>query len=236
MAVYSKYPIDTDDVRTFQTLPLEGHARRAAAGRPGHRRPPADWYSPAELDVFRLSSKSHWDLPHRRSAGAPSTSSSATRPRRSSTGRRTATAPATTTRSGSGPTTSRPAHVRLHLRRRRASSAVWRPGRSFVIAGDQNSDPLDGDSIPGSRSSSCSTTRGSTRRPRRTSAGAVEAAVLQGGANLDRTGRTRDSTPPTSPTARRATCAPTTCCRRKALRIAGLGCLLAGRADPAVHG
>ena len=24
---------------------------------------PADWYSPAELDVFRLSSKSHWDLP-----------------------------------------------------------------------------------------------------------------------------------------------------------------------------
>ena len=24
---------------------------------------PADWYSPAELDVFRLSSKSHWDVP-----------------------------------------------------------------------------------------------------------------------------------------------------------------------------
>ena len=26
---------------------------------------PADWYSPEELDVFRLSSKSHWDLPIR---------------------------------------------------------------------------------------------------------------------------------------------------------------------------
>ena len=26
---------------------------------------PADWYSPAELDMFRLSSKSHWDLPVR---------------------------------------------------------------------------------------------------------------------------------------------------------------------------
>ena len=26
---------------------------------------PADWYSPAELDHFRLSSKSHWDLPIR---------------------------------------------------------------------------------------------------------------------------------------------------------------------------
>src|SRR4029450_9530338 len=24
---------------------------------------PADWYSPEELDVFRLSSKSHWDIP-----------------------------------------------------------------------------------------------------------------------------------------------------------------------------
>ena len=24
---------------------------------------PADWYSPAELEQFRLSSKSHWDLP-----------------------------------------------------------------------------------------------------------------------------------------------------------------------------
>ena len=24
---------------------------------------PADWYSPAELGIFRLSSKSHWDLP-----------------------------------------------------------------------------------------------------------------------------------------------------------------------------
>jgi hypothetical protein len=24
---------------------------------------PADWYSPAELAIFRLSSKSHWDLP-----------------------------------------------------------------------------------------------------------------------------------------------------------------------------
>ena len=24
---------------------------------------PADWYSPRKLDVFRLSSKSHWDVP-----------------------------------------------------------------------------------------------------------------------------------------------------------------------------
>ena len=62
MVVYSKYPIDTDDVRTFQHF--------SWADMPGALLPddpataaPADWYSPEELDVFRLSSKSHWDVP-----------------------------------------------------------------------------------------------------------------------------------------------------------------------------
>ncbi len=62
MAVYSMYPIDVDDVRTFQLFRW--------ADMPGALLPddpatpaPADWYSPAELEVFRLSSKSHWDLP-----------------------------------------------------------------------------------------------------------------------------------------------------------------------------
>jgi hypothetical protein len=62
MAVYSKYPIDTDDIRTFQHFLWKD--------MPGARLPddpataaPRDWYSPAELAVFRLSSKSHWDLP-----------------------------------------------------------------------------------------------------------------------------------------------------------------------------
>jgi hypothetical protein len=45
-------------------LPLEGHARCAASRRPGDTRA-ADWYSSDELNVFRLSSKSHWDLPMR---------------------------------------------------------------------------------------------------------------------------------------------------------------------------
>jgi hypothetical protein len=62
MAVLSQHPIDTDAIRTFQHFLWKD--------MPGARLPddpataaPADWYSPAELAVFRLSSKSHWDVP-----------------------------------------------------------------------------------------------------------------------------------------------------------------------------
>lgn len=62
MALYSKYPIDTANIRTFQNflwkdMPgafLPDNSATAAAN---------DYYSPAELNVFRLSSKSHWDVP-----------------------------------------------------------------------------------------------------------------------------------------------------------------------------
>jgi hypothetical protein len=61
-------------------------------------------------------------------------------------------------------------------------SGGLRPGAKFVIAGDQNSDPFDGDSIPGA-------VQQLTRHPRVNakstpgSAGAVEASRLQGQAN-----------------------------------------------------
>jgi hypothetical protein len=56
------------------------------------------------------------------------------------------------------------------------------PGAKFVIAGDQNSDPLDGDSIPGSAQQLLDHPRvNATRTP--SSEGAVEASALQGGAN-----------------------------------------------------
>ena len=64
MVVYSRFPIDLDGVRTFQHFLWKD--------MPGAMLPddattvaPADWYSPAELAVFPLSSKSHWDLPVR---------------------------------------------------------------------------------------------------------------------------------------------------------------------------
>ena len=62
MAIFSKYPILHDQVRTFQTFLWKD--------MPGARLPddastpePGDWYSAEELEVFRLPSKSFWDVP-----------------------------------------------------------------------------------------------------------------------------------------------------------------------------
>ena len=85
-------------------LPLEGHARRAAARRPRHAGA-GRLVLAAGARVVRLSSKSHWDLPISDRRRGRSTSWSAIRRRRCSTGPRTATACATPTRSASGRTT-----------------------------------------------------------------------------------------------------------------------------------
>src|SRR4029450_6313822 len=54
MVVYSKYPILLDEVRTFQLFKWKD--------MPGNLIPPP-FYSPDEVDILRLSSKSHWDVP-----------------------------------------------------------------------------------------------------------------------------------------------------------------------------
>jgi hypothetical protein len=61
-------------------------------------------------------------------------------------------------------------------------SGGLKPGSLFVIAGDQNSDPLDGDSIPGSIQQLLEHPLINTKLTPR-SPGAVEQAALQGGAN-----------------------------------------------------
>ncbi|MBW4491010.1 MAG: endonuclease/exonuclease/phosphatase family protein [Trichocoleus desertorum ATA4-8-CV12] len=62
MVVYSKYPIATDQVRTFQNFLWKDMPGALLADDPTTPQP-NDWYSPEELEIFRLSSKSHWDLP-----------------------------------------------------------------------------------------------------------------------------------------------------------------------------
>ena len=63
MAVYSMYPIDDDDIRTFQNFRWKDMPGALLPDDPGTAAP-ADWYTPGpELDSFRLSSKSHWDVP-----------------------------------------------------------------------------------------------------------------------------------------------------------------------------
>jgi 3-phytase/alkaline phosphatase D len=64
MLLLSKYPIVTDQVRTFQNFLWKD---MPGAMLPDDLETPAadDWYSPEELEVVRLSSKSHWDVPLR---------------------------------------------------------------------------------------------------------------------------------------------------------------------------
>ena len=68
------FPVDPTGIRTFQKFLWQD--------MPGARLPddpataaPADWYSPAELNVFRLSSKSHWDLQRGETQGSPASPS-----------------------------------------------------------------------------------------------------------------------------------------------------------------
>src|SRR5215218_5572212 len=62
MAVFSRYPILRSQVRTFQHFLWKDMPGALLPDDPATPAP-ADWYSPEELAVFRLSSKSHWDLP-----------------------------------------------------------------------------------------------------------------------------------------------------------------------------
>ena len=180
MAVYSRYPIDQTGIRTFQKFLWKD--------MPGAKLPddpttaaPADWYSPAELDVFRLSSKSHWDLPI--VIGKKVVHFLASHP----------TPPVfdgPEDRNGKRNfdeirlwadyiTPGRGSYLYDDAGRR----GGLKPGSLFVIAGDQNSDPLDGDSIPGAIQQLLENRLVNTRMTP-SSPGAVEQNALQGGINL----------------------------------------------------
>ncbi|MCA9148871.1 MAG: endonuclease/exonuclease/phosphatase family protein, partial [Planctomycetales bacterium] len=64
MLLLSKYPIATEDVRTFQKF-LWRDMPGALLPDDAKTAEPNDWYSAAEQGVMRLSSKSHWDVPIR---------------------------------------------------------------------------------------------------------------------------------------------------------------------------
>jgi endonuclease/exonuclease/phosphatase family protein len=181
MAVYSKYPIDTDAVRTFQRFLWKDMPGALLPDDPSTPEP-ADWYSPQELDVFRLSSKSHWDVPIQ--IGARQVHFLVSHP----------TPPVfdgPEDRNG----TRNHDEIRLwadYITPGPTSDYIYdddgvhgglQPGSTFVIAGDQNSDPLDGDSIPGAIQQLTEHPLVNTKVTP-DSEGAAEASTLQGGANL----------------------------------------------------
>jgi hypothetical protein len=190
MAVYSMFPIDQDAIRTFQLFLWKDMPGALLPDDPSTAAP-ADWYSPAELAVFRLSSKSHWDVPIQ-------------------IGRRTVhflvSHPTPPVFDGPEDRNGTRNHdeIRLwadYVHPSRSGYIVddegerggLRPGALFVIAGDQNSDPLDGDSIPGSAQLLLEHPLINTKVTP-DSEGAVEQAALQRGANLSHRGDPRFDT------------------------------------------
>jgi hypothetical protein len=186
MAVYSKHPILRSKIRTFQHFRWKDMPGALLPDDP-RTAEPADWYSEEELDVFRLSSKSHWDIPIRVEGKVVHFLASHPTP------------------PVFDDPPAFPEGVDFNGRRNFDEIRLWAdyitPGRAsryiydddgvhgglargsrFVIAGDQNSDPLDGDSIPGSIQQLLEHPLVNTKLTP-SSEGAVEAALLQGGAN-----------------------------------------------------
>ena len=179
MVVYSRYPIETDNVRTFQLFLWKDMPGALLPDDPNTPEP-ADWYSPDELDVFRLSSKSHWDVPiHIGGKTVHFLTSHPTPPVFDGPEDRNGTRNYDEIRFWSDYIIpSRSGYIY-------DDDGNWgglEPGAMFVIAGDQNSDPLDGDSIPGAIQQLLEHPLVNAKVTP-ASEGAVEQAALQGGAN-----------------------------------------------------
>ena len=183
MAVYSMYPIDFDNVRTFQLFLWKDMPDAMLPVDPDTGE---SWYDEEDLEVFRLSSKSHWDIPIMIASEGNSSVKTVhflvSHP----------TPPVfdgAEDRNG----TRNNDEIRLwadYVIPSRSSyiyddngvTAGLAPGAMFVIAGDQNSDPLDGDSIPGSIQQLTEHPLMNTKETP-DSPGAVEQSGLQGDAN-----------------------------------------------------
>ncbi len=197
MAVYSMFPIDFDEIRTFQLFLWEDMPGALLPDDPATPAP-ADWYSPAELDVFRLSSKSHWDIPIEiGKATVHFLVSHPTPPVFDGAEDRNGTRNFDEIRFWADYIT--PARSD-YIYDDEGVSGGLKPGELFVIAGDQNSDPLDGDSIPGSIQQLIEHPLVNVKVTPE-SAGAVEAAATQGGANNSHEGDPRFDTADFSDTA-----------------------------------
>jgi Endonuclease/Exonuclease/phosphatase family len=188
MVVYSKYPILREHVRTFQFFrwkDMPGALLPDDSATPA----PADWYSADELNVFRLSSKSHWDLPLRI---------------KGKTVHFLVSHPTPPVFDGPEDRNGKRNHDEIRFWADYISGASYiyddggvpgglEAGDRFVIAGDQNSDPVDGDSVPGSIQQLLDHPLVNASSPPE-SLGAPEAASLQGGANASHRGDPRFDT------------------------------------------
>ncbi|MDQ0574402.1 endonuclease/exonuclease/phosphatase family protein [Agromyces albus] len=179
MAVLSKHPIETSEVRTFQSFLWKDMPGALLPDDPATPAP-ADWYSAEELEVMRLSSKSHWDVPIEVGGSTVHVlASHPTPPTFDGAEDRNGLRNHDEIRFWADYVT--PGETSRYITDDAGGSGGLKPGESFVILGDQNADPLDGDSVDAAIDQLLGHPRITDPLP--TSDGAVETALLQGGAN-----------------------------------------------------
>lgn len=179
MLLLSKHPIQTGRVRTFRQFlwrDMPGAMLPDDPQTPG----PGDWYDPPELDVVRLSSKSHWDVPididgrtiHVLAAHP-------TPPVFDGPEDRNGTRNHDEIRFWSDYVTP---GVGDYIYDDAGQTGGLAQDAAFVILGDLNADPLDGDGVPGAVAQLLHSPRvNASVTP--TSPGGTDAAVRQGGVN-----------------------------------------------------
>ena len=179
-AVYSMHPIDTAGVRTFQNFLWKD---MPGALLPVDPDTGESFYDVGDLEIFRLSSKNHVDVPIE--IGNKTVHflvSHPTPPVFDGPEDRNGTRNHDEIRFWAdyvGPGASAGSYIYDD----NGQSGGLKPGSMFVIAGDQNSDPNDGDSIPGSAQLLLDHPRVNTKVTP-SSPGGTEQSGLQGGANL----------------------------------------------------
>jgi len=188
MLLLSRYPIREREVRTFQKLLW---SQMPGALLPVDPQTQQGWYSEEDLSLFRLSSKSHWDVPVEVNGGVLHVLASHPTP------------PAF---DGAEDRNGRRNHDEIRLWRDylTAGSDGWiRDDRgvagglgaesAFVIVGDLNADPVDGGSVAGAIQQLLDHPR-VLSEPAPVSGGGERAASEQKGINQQHRGRAGEDT------------------------------------------
>jgi len=184
MLLLSKYPIDTANVRTFQNFLWKDMPNALLPDDPTTPQP-NDWYSQDELQVLRLSSKSHWDVPIKVNG---------------ETIHVLVSHPTPPTFDGPEDRNGKRNHDEIrfwaeyitpgkgnYIYDDQGKTGGIAAGSSFVIMGDQNADPLDGDSFDNAIRQLLQNPNINTNVIP-TSLGGLQQADLQGGANASQKG------------------------------------------------
>ncbi|NJN20105.1 MAG: hypothetical protein HC812_01475 [Leptolyngbya sp. RL_3_1] len=180
-AIFSKHPIVTDQIRTFQAFlwkDMPGALLPADPNDTDGNGDTENWYTPEELEVVRLSSKNHVDVPIQVNGDIIHVLASHPTP---------PVFDGPEDRNG----TRNHDEIRFWADYVQGADYIYddnggtgglAAGSKFVIMGDQNADPFDGDSVPGAAQQLLENPLVNTAVTP-SSAGGPDAANRQAGAN-----------------------------------------------------